>query len=195
MVGLIKEIPSVRVIDFMGAKVTFVPHAGTYWVSREDIKAATGVDVGSAQAFAVQCPKWYDRPKSDIVEHLESLFKIGASYSLRSAELALRCSLVKSSHLENCVAFIGLLAVMPGTLVSNVTSPALDDGRLRALLDRHPHWLDILQMWNGGKTEGQIASALDLRVTQVRSAVLQMREHGFDLMRKRMRISMKWPLR
>jgi len=53
---------------------------------------------------------------------------------------------------------------------------------LRSVLDKHPHWERVLELWNRGETESVIAEALQIKVTQVRSATQRLRMHGFDLL-------------
>ena len=192
VIGLIKGVPCIRVVDLLGIKVTFVPHAGTYWISQDDIEKAVGLDIGPAEIFATQYPEWHDLPGCRVIEVQERIFEIGGYYSLRSAFLAVRYSYVRDEKvMSRARSFCSTLSALPMCAINNKKIPSVDGGRLRMILDKHPHWIDALKLWNEGNTEGQIASALSLRVTTVRSAVIQLRQHGFDVLPNALRREMK----
>jgi len=46
---------------------------------------------------------------------------------------------------------------------------------LRSILDKHPHWERVMELWN-------LAEVLKIKVTMVRSAVQHLKKHGFDIL-------------
>lgn len=180
---VIREIPQVRVIEFMGEKIQFIPVDGNYYVSQDHINRAIGYDIGHPKKYFRDIGK--RRKSLPLVVFGCNVYNLDDCYDLKSAIFAIETSCVLDR--SKALPFLALMAAIPFTKVQDSFTASFDKERLQLLLDRHPKWPDVLKLWNAGKTEREISNTLEMTITAVRSAVFNMKNHGLDLIPKRLR--------
>jgi len=86
-------------------------------------------------------------------------------------------------RLEAFIALLKALQIQAATLLIHAHTLASHNDPLRDALEKNPDWAGVLRLRNQGKTEGEIAKALSLKVTKVRSALLSLEKRGFDMLK------------
>lgn len=196
MSAAIRELPSPRWIMFYDVELAFIPFDGKLWLSQSNIRAALEKPQTTMTPWDLEFPiqlehinprekSWFS--KLELARHTvrhEPHFTIPSiryfieTTHCRTGDHALY------TRLHSLMALLDELEAqpLPAPLVHSHTCAELAVN-LRSILDKHPDWERVLELWNLGKTEGNIASALNIKVTKVRSAVQHLEKYGFDVMR------------
>jgi len=185
---------------FYDVELAFIPFDGKLWLSQSDIRA------GLAEPKVPITPDCLYFP--DDIEHIDArkfpwFFKLELAQHTIKPEPYFTIPAIRyftlgvgfrngDNDLHRRVnAFEGLLDEManqrqPAPLMHSHTCGE-EAERLRSILDKHPHWERVMELSNLGETEGIIAEVLNIKVTKVRSAVNNMRMHGFDVLKGKRR--------
>jgi len=191
---IVKEIPSPKWVLFYEARLPFVPFEGDLWLSETSVMQALGI--GSARDFHgdlehidARRDGWFRKLElAGYAINAEPYFPIPSLRHLAETTVIYQGTEAQFDRIERFVALLDELAAQPRydhLLHSHTCST--EGAILRSVLEKHPHWAGVLELWNKGATEGEIAKTLRIDVTKVRSAVQGLERNGFEVLRGELR--------
>jgi DNA-binding CsgD family transcriptional regulator len=195
MTVILRERATPRHIEFYGVFLTFVPSAGTYWITPTDFVSALGVNVEYGAELYTQIAKHCSSPNFENVPEYTPPISVLPGYERResphisvrdASEVAEEYAVhihVDPDRREVLVALLKALHVQATMLPLHAHTLAPESQRLRAIFDKHPHWEEVLRLRNQGCTEGEISKRLSIKATTVRSALLSLEKKGFEVLK------------
>lgn len=186
----VKEIPSPKWVLFYEARLPFVPFDGQLWLDETSAMKALGVS--SALRYRSDLEHidarrdWWFR-KLEMAEYAigaEPHFPIPSLRQLAETTAIKQGDEAHLNRIERFIALLDELAAQPRCdhLLHSHTWAA-ESAMMQSVLEKHPHWARVLELWNEGATEGAIAKSLRMDVTKVRSATQGLERNGFEVLR------------
>lgn len=200
MSAKIRELPSPRWIMFYDEELPFIPFDRQLWLAQSDVRSALAEPQTPMTSWCLDFP--HDLEHINAREHAWFYKLEFARHSIKAETYFPIKSIRYFIHIAGYRAdqnglhrridrFESLLDELDGQsqkvplVHSHVCGEEADI--LRSVLNKHPHWEQVLELWNCGKTESVIAEVLQIKITKVRSAVQHLRKHGFDLLSAELR--------
>lgn len=180
---------------FYDVELAFIPFDGKLWLSQSDIRAALAEPKTPLTPWCLDFPDELEHIDArqhtwffelELARHTidpETYFTIPAiGYFIRNASFRQNRNGLHR-RIDGFESLLDELQAQPqfGPLVHSHTCGE-EAENLRSVLDKHPHWERVMELYNLGETEGTIAEILNIKVTKVRSATQHLRKHGFDLL-------------
>lgn len=181
---VIRELPTCRVIEFYGERLSFVPSGDTLWLSHYDALAALCLNPNDEEAQAA----WRNGAYlylGDVTGYQGGQHKFVSICHLKLIARHLSFAAWRETQYDRATRLLEVVSELQRQnaehcLIHTHTLPN-DSQRLRAVLDKHPLWEEVLALWNAGQTQGEISLSLSINLSKVKSALKQLRRWGFDV--------------